>query len=117
MFSEDLVCGVVGLLVGFAGIVLLGAVVCSVAEGVVFVSIEEVVVVVEVGLSFGGEIDRCGVMMSGIDLCGTETDCALPSRVCVAAGVNGGECTADTGGERCGETFLDPALEPGCTAG
>lgn len=58
-----------------------------------------------------GEADRCGVMIS----CGGRTWGALvgplpPSRERVAAGVNGGECTAEAGGEVRGV----PSPEPAC---
>lgn len=94
---------------GCDGSVLLGIALCTVAVDVVFVS--EGCVAVASLLSLGGEIDRCGVMISGTGRVETGAE-ALPSFVCVAAGVNGGECTADVMGDRPGEASLEPPAEP-----
>lgn len=62
--------------------------------------------------SLCGDADRCGVMMSGAARCrsaGTAPIELLPSLDWVAAGVSGGECTADAGGDARGEGWAEPA--------
>jgi len=61
--------------------------------------------------SLCGDADRCGVMTSGmgrLNPARLPTD-ALPSLDLVPAGVSGGECTADWGGEGRGEASTEPA--------
>lgn len=60
--------------------------------------------------SLKGECERCGVTVSGIICCrkpGMEATAGLPSRELVAAGVRGGECAVDVGGETRGEASVD----------
>lgn len=82
--------------------------------------------------SFGGDWDLCGVMTSGAWCRMAGTACGtFPSRECVAAGVRGGECTAECGGDGFGDASTEPAgrclllgvpvpdgtLEAGCEPG
>jgi len=60
--------------------------------------------------SFGGDVDLCGVTIFGAAWrIGGTACCPLPSRDCVAAGVKGGEWTADVGGDGLGEASTEPA--------
>ena len=57
-----------------------------------------------------GEADRCGVMTSaGGRKPGTATNDGLVSLDFVPAGVRGGECTVECGGEILGDAGIEPA--------
>lgn len=64
----------------------------------------------EVG-ALWGEVDLCGVMTSGMGRgnCGWLLKNGLLSRLFVAAGVSGGECTAVLGGDGLGDASTEPA--------
>jgi hypothetical protein len=65
----------------------------------------------EVG-ALWGEVDLCGVITSGIGRgsCGWLLKKGLLSRLLVAAGVRGGECTAVVGGDGLGDASVEPAV-------
>jgi hypothetical protein len=82
--------------------------------GPCFGSAETAPICSEAGAEVGalcGEVDLCGVMTSGMGRgsWGWLLKNGLLSRLFVAAGVSGGECTAVVGGDGLGEGSFEPA--------